>query len=154
MSEPKIKYKTFSFHTNLEWADNRAGILRSAGKPEFRVASPPQFKGEEGVWTPEDLFVAAVDVCTMTTFVAIAQRLNLPVQSYISAAEGIAEFIDGSYRLTKVILRPTITIKTAGAVEQTEKALSDAHKGCLISNSIRSEVYIEPTIQTDYENNL
>ncbi|MBI3191832.1 MAG: OsmC family protein, partial [Pedosphaera parvula] len=55
---------------------------------EFRVASPPEFKGEAGVWTPEDLFVAAVNVCTMTTFAAFAQRLNLPVLSYRCEAEG------------------------------------------------------------------
>jgi len=38
-----------------------AATFSSSGKPSFRVASPPEFRGEEHVWTPEDLFVAHVE---------------------------------------------------------------------------------------------
>src|SRR5512145_95141 len=137
---PKVKYKSFTYHTALQWADHRAGWLRAEGKPGFRVASPPEFKGEAGVWTPEDLFVAAVEACTMTTFIAFAQKLNLPVVSYESHAEGVLEFVEGGYRFTKVTLRPTIVVAEAGAIPQTEKTLHEAHHACLVAKSIRSEV--------------
>lgn len=141
------KYKTFIYRTDLEWIGNRAGTLRAAGKPEFRVASPPEFKGEAGVWTPEDLFVAAVNVCTMTTFAAFAQRLNLPVLSYRCEAEGVLEFMEGGYRFTRVTLRPEIVVESDAAVAQAEKTLGDAHKSCIVSNSIVATVVIEPKIR-------
>ncbi len=144
---PKVKHKTFNYHTELMWLDNRAGMLRAEGKPAFRVSSPPEFKGEAGVWTPEDLFVAAVETCTMTTFIAFAQRLNLPVSSYQCRAEGVLEFVDGSYRFTKVILRPTVVLAHAEFIEQATKTLHDAHKSCLIANSIRAEVVLEPKME-------
>jgi organic hydroperoxide reductase OsmC/OhrA len=148
---PKARYKSFTYQTTLKWADRRAGWLRAEGKPEFRVASPPEFKGEAGVWTPEDLFVAAVEACTMMTFMAFAQKLNLPVVSYQSHAEGVLEFVDGGYRFTKVVLRPTVVVAQAGAMSQTEKALHDAHQGCLIAKSIRTEVLVEPVIKSGGE---
>ncbi|NUO79883.1 OsmC family protein [candidate division KSB1 bacterium] len=146
---PKVKHKTFTYHTELMWLDNRAGMLRAEGKPAFRVASPPEFKGEAGVWTPEDLFVAAVETCTMTTFIAFAQRLNLPVVSYHSRAEGVLEFVEGNYRFTKVILRPTVVVANAEFIEQTTKTLHDAHKSCLVANSIRAEVVLEPRLESN-----
>lgn len=146
-SPPGVKYKTFTYRTQLEWVESRAGVLRSEGKPEFRVSSPPEFKGEAGVWTPEDLFVAAVNVCTMTTFLSFAQRLQLPIVSYTSEAEGVLEFVDGGYRFTKVILRPRITVGNEEAIEQARKTLHDAHEKCLISNSIRATVLVEPSIE-------
>lgn len=147
-AQPKVKHKTFTYHTELMWLDNRAGMLRSEGKPAFRVASPPEFKGETGVWTPEDLFVAAVEACTMTTFMAFTQRQNLPVVSYQSRAEGVMEFVDGSYRFTKIFLRPSVLVANTEALAAATKALHDAHKSCLIANSICAEVLLEPKIES------
>ena len=144
---PKVRHKAFAYRTALQWADNRAGWLRSEGKPELRVSSPPEFKGEAGVWTPEDLFVAAVESCTMTTFIAFARKLNLPVVSYQSRAEGALEFVEGSYRFTKVVLRPQIVLADANAAAAAEKALHEAHQACLIANSICAKVIVEPVIK-------
>ena len=143
---PKVKHKSFTYHTELMWLDNRAGMLRAEGKTAFRVSSPPEFKGEAGVWTPEDLFVAAVEACTMTTFLAFAQRMNLPVTSYHSRAEGVLEFVENNYRFTKVILRPTVVVASAEHLEPAAKILHEAHAKCLIANSIRAEVVLEPSI--------
>ncbi len=146
-AQPKIKYKTFTYHTNLTWLEKKSGTLSAEGKPSFRVASPPEFKGEAGVWTPEDLFVASVDICTMATFMAFAQRLQLPVVSYKSNAEGLLEFIDGGYRFTKIVLKPEIIVRAEEAVEETLRTLDNAHEGCLIANSINAEVVVEPVIR-------
>ncbi len=146
-AEPKVKHKTFSYRTSLEWVGGRAGIASSSGKPSFRASSPPEFKGEPGVWTPEDLFVLAVEVCTMTTFAAFAQRLRLPIESYASEAEGVLEFVDGGYRMTRVTLRPAIVVPDADAARQVEVTLREAHRACIVSNSIKSTVALEPLIR-------
>ncbi len=145
-SAPKVKYKSFTYRTRLEWLGGRAGSLASEGKPGFRVASPPEFKGEAGVWCPEDLLVASVNACVMATFAAFADRLKLPVLSYVCEAEGLLEFSNGKYRMTRVTLKPRVSVGSSEAVGPTEKALHDAHDNCIVSNSITSIVDLQPEV--------
>jgi len=144
---PRVRHKTFHYATSVFWLGNRAGLNRADGKQAFRVASPPEFKGEPGVWTPEDLFVAAVNTCTMTTFIAFATKREVPLVVYESAAEGTLEFADGGYRFTKIVVRPRVVAAAPATRELIETILHDAHKGCLISNSITAEVVIEAEIE-------
>lgn len=145
--QPKRTYKTFTYNTSLMWAGDRAGMLYSPGKPEFRVASPPEFKGEEGIWTPEDMFVAAVETCTMTTFLAFAFNKKLPLQAYESSAEGKLEFVDGGYRFTEVLVKPVITLHSEDAVDEAHRIMHAAHEKCLIANSVHAKVEVEPEIR-------
>lgn len=143
-TKPVIKHKTFSYYNRLEWLWRRSGILGADEKPEIAVSSPPEFKGDPGVWTPEDLFVASVNICQMTTFLAFAERKQLPLVSYHSEAEGTLEFVDGKYRFTRIILRPKVCASDEQTLQQLKKVMEDAHGRCLISNSISSEVILEP----------
>lgn len=141
-----VKHRSFTYSTDVVRLGERAGVLSSKGKQDFRVASPPEFKGEAGVWTPEDLFVAAVDSCTMMTFLSLALRHSVPVLDYESHATGILEFMDGKYRFSKVILSPRIVIERVEDVDRVKLLVDEAHASCFVANSIRSEVRIEPTI--------
>ncbi len=143
---PKLKYKSFTYRNHIEWLGGRAGSLASEGKTAFRVASPPEFRGEAGVWCPEDLLVASVNTCVMATFAAYLDRLKLPVSSYACSAEGLLEFADGKYRITRVTLRPKVAVRGADAVAAVEKALRDAHDNCIVTSSIRGTVILEPEI--------
>ena len=145
-AEQKTRYKTFTYKTNVTWTEGKAGTLASDGKPSFRVASPPEFKGEAGVWTPEDLFVASVEICHMSTFLAYASRGDLPLIAYQSHANGVLEFIDGDYRFTRIVLFPTITVDHSVKKEDVYSMLREAHKHCLVANSIASIVEVNPTI--------
>lgn len=149
--KPAVRRKSFTYHTGITWVGQRAGITRSGEKLPFRTASPPEFKGEEGVWTPEDLFVAAINSCQLTTFLSFAIKLALPVVSYESEAEGLLEFVEDGFRFTKVVLRPRIVVGDAFAVDAVRKALDDAHHACLIARSVRSEVILEATVEVALE---
>lgn len=145
-SQPKTKYKSFAYRTGVRWTGDRNGLLTSDGKPDIPVSSPPEFKGKAGQWTPEDLLVASVEICTMTTFIAFSLHKKLPLVSYESAATGSMEFSDGRYRFTSVTLKPRIVVGTEGALTLAASVLEEAHKSCFIANSICSRVIIEPTI--------
>ncbi|HVT42891.1 MAG TPA: OsmC family protein [Thermoanaerobaculia bacterium] len=145
---PRVRSKSYSYKTNVVWTGQRAGIMHSLRKPSVRVASPPEFRGEEGVWTPEDLFVSAINICLMTTFVALAERAALAIDSFDSDAEGLLELRDGGFTFTKVTLRPRIVVSDASTVEAAGQLLHAAHESCLIGNSIRADVIVDPTIGT------
>lgn len=97
------------------------------------------------MWTPEDFFVAAVNTCTMTTFIALADREGLEIASYDCDAEGLLEYQDG-YQFTRVALRPLITVNDERQIDLAKRLIEKAHDRCLIANSIRSDVLIEPVI--------
>jgi organic hydroperoxide reductase OsmC/OhrA len=142
----KTRYRTFTYKTSTTWTEGRSGMLASDGKPSLRFSAPPEFKGESGLWTPEHMFVACVEMCHMSTFIAFAAKLGLPIVSYQSHANGVLEYVDGDYRFTRIVIFPTIVLSSSSAEEQVQAALRDAEKHCLVTNSIASIVEVNPTI--------
>lgn len=144
--QPIKKFKTFFYHTSVEWKSERQGYLRAEDKPEIFISSPPEFKGIPGIWTPEDFFVASAEMCTMTTFLAFGFRKGISLKSYKSTAEGVLENVDGKYRFTKITIRPEVVIGKEWTKEQVEELFHQAHDNCLIANSMKAAVHIEPAI--------
>lgn len=142
--EIKKTHKVFRYESEVRWESSRRGKICSSGKPELKISSPPEFKGEAGFWTPEDMFVASVNACTMTTFVAYAQHKNVQLVGYESEAEGVLENVEGKYRITKVTLHPHVMLKSEEDVRQAREILEDAHRACFITNSTTAEVELFP----------
>lgn len=144
--EIKIKPKTFHYGIGVRWSGEKRGVLAAAGKPELEVASPPEFRGHPGIWSPEDLLVAAVNACTMTTFLSAAARRGLQIVSYESDATGTLEMADGLFRFTRVVLEPRIVVATPDDREPALAAFREAEAGCLIAHSIRATIEAAPEI--------
>lgn len=121
-------------------------MLGSHDKPTFRIASPPEFRGESGNWSPEELFVASVEGCHLMTFLAFAEREQLQLLSYESHANGVLEMVDGHFRFTRIVLFPTIVVAKSAREEEVYAMFTRAHQHCLVTNSISSIVEVNPTI--------
>jgi len=141
-----IRGKSYKYSISVRWAGEKKGMLTTAGKPSVEVATPPEFKGHEGIWSPEDLYVASVNACIMTTFLAFAERAGLAFEGYESEAEGLLEFVDNRFVFTKIVIRPRIALRSGEDRIKAEEILHKAERNCLVSNSIRTEVSLEPTI--------
>ncbi len=137
----------YFYTTEVEWTGERRGDLRAPIMPSLQVDAPPEFKGHDGVWTPEHLFVASVNSCFMTTFLAIAENSKLEFVSFKADAKGKLEKVDGrGFVMTEVVLRPRLVIRHARDAERAIRILEKAEKNCLISNSIKTETKLEPEI--------
>ena len=143
--------KKFVYKNSIEWEDQRKGILSSDGKPGFRVSSPPEFKGHAGIWNPEELFIASVNSCIMTTFLYYAERKKLEFISYKSEAEGIIEMTENKFIFTEIKIRPFIIIKNSSDIAKAKELIEFSEKNCLISNSIKPKVSVIAGINTDLE---
>jgi peroxiredoxin-like protein len=144
------------YHINVAWSTDRKGLMCS---PELNqntnndcgcieVATPPEFpKGIPGIWSPEHLFTAAVSSCLMTTFLAIAENSKLDFISFNCDSEGRLEQVDGEWLMTEVKLLPTVEVKSAKDIERAERVIQKAEANCLISNSIKAKVTMEPTVR-------
>jgi organic hydroperoxide reductase OsmC/OhrA len=98
------------------------------------------------MWTPEDMFVGAVEVCHMATFLAFAAKKQIPITSYRSHANGVLEFVDGDYRFTRIVIFPTIVVPSSTSETDVHSTLREAQRHCLVTNSIASIVEVNPTL--------
>ncbi len=142
-----VRSKTYTYSTRVRWTERKIGSISAAGKPDIQVATPPEFKGHEGIWSPEDLFVASANICLMTTFLAFAERAGLAFTSYESEAEGLLELVEGKFQFTRITLRPTLTVKRNEDTAKAKEILEKAEANCLISNSMKARVTLEPTVR-------
>ena len=137
----------YYYTTEVEWTGERHGDLRAPVLPGLKVDAPPEFKGHEGVWTPEHLFVASVNSCFMTTFLAIAENSKLEFVSFSAGAKGKLEKVDQGFIMTEITLRPKLVLKSERDAERASRILTKAEKNCLISNSIKAKTRLEPRIE-------
>jgi organic hydroperoxide reductase OsmC/OhrA len=138
------RYKSFHYSNNLVWDAARRGRTSAPGKPDIEIGSPPEFKGEAGVWAPEEMLVAALNACMMLTFVAFAQGKKLEFVAYESAAEGLLENVDGKYRIVEVSVQPIVVLRSEADIAAARTIMAEVKENCFISNSITADVKLAP----------
>lgn len=142
----EVRSKEFVYKNSIKWEGERKGMVSSDNKPSFKVATPPEFKGHPGIWSPEDLFVASVNTCIMTTFLHYAENHKLEFISYKSEAEGILEMVENKFMFSEIKIKPLLVIKQDSDIHKAKKLIELSEKNCLISNSIRPQVRVTPEI--------
>jgi len=137
------------YEVNINWENGRKGLMSSPILNEnIEVATPPEFtNGIPGIWSPEHLLVAAVNSCLMTTFLAIAENSKLCFTDFQCNANGKLEKADGKYMITEISLHPLVTITDEREKERAERILQKAEAACLITNSVKSKVVMQPEIK-------
>lgn len=141
--------KEHFYQVKVNWKENRRGMLSSKVLDEkISIATPPEFpNGEANVWTPEHYFVAAINGCLMTTFLAVAESFKLNFVDFESDAEGKLEMVDRKFIMSEVLLKPIVTVSNEDDIELAQKVLEKSEKACLISNSVNSTIKLEITIK-------
>ncbi|GAB4230226.1 MAG: hypothetical protein Tsb0034_02030 [Ekhidna sp.] len=141
------------YNVDINWNSDRMGVMCS---PELNkdhnscleVATPPEFpKGIPGIWSPEHLFTASVSSCLMTTFLAIAENFKLDFENFSCQSRGKLERVDGRLVMSEITLYPVVSIHNESQHELALKVLAKSEKACLISNSIKSKVIMQPKIE-------
>ena len=123
------------------------GEVRLGNGPVLSFSAPASVQGVEGVLTPEDAFVAALNTCYMLMFIWSVERLKINLVSYTCEAEGQVEvFLDRTSTFNSIVLRPRIVAKDC-TKERIQRALELAEKYSLVWQSIKSKVSLEPEIK-------
>ena len=145
--ETKRGYKSFRYKNSLMWNGARRGKASAPGKPDIEVGSPPEFRGEPGMWSPEEMLVASLNTCLMLTFISLAGARKLEFVSYESSADGLLENVDGTFRITEVSVEPSLVLKSEADVETARAIMGEVEKHCFISNSISARVKLDPQLR-------
>ena len=127
----------YTYKVSLEKAENEKGILSIPQKPPLEVSTPPEFKGVPGVWTPEDLLVASVESCLMTTLFYFLRRKKIPPSAYESKAVGILDKTPKGLRFTSMTIDATLELpENHGDETMGEELANLTEKHCLVSQSV------------------
>lgn len=139
---------THYYDVNVSWKADRKGTLSSPVLNDtFEVATPPEFPGGmEGIWSPEHLFVASVNSCLMTTFLAIAEFSKFEYLSFSVDAKGKLEKVDGKFMMSEIELKPVLEITDAEKEAKGLRIIEKAEAACLISNSIKTNIILTPKV--------
>lgn len=144
------------YEVDVRWSRERKGILCSpelnakstVGAGCIEVATPPEFpKGIPGIWSPEHLYTASVSSCYLTTFLAIADNSALEFVEFSCQSKGKLEKQDGKFMMSEVILQPVLTVTNEKDVEKGYRILHKTEGSCLITNSIRTKVTVDPLVK-------
>jgi len=134
---------THVFKTSLVWSGGKMGRFASPDRPPLEGASPPEFDGPSGYWSPEELFVGSYEICLLLTFVAVTEKFRIDFTSYESRAEGILEKGERYYRFSKVSAKARVKIPSDRDITKFHKAVEVSKRACFITNSLSCETEFE-----------
>jgi organic hydroperoxide reductase OsmC/OhrA len=135
--------KEHRFPASVRWLGGRLTRVSAPEKDDLEVAVPPEFRGGiEGVWSPEELLVAATASCYAVTVVALLERLGIPLLDLAVDGVGhVTKRADG--KLGFVAIEVTAKLVTeAEAVAPAEAAAREAKEACLVSLALEVPVHV------------
>jgi organic hydroperoxide reductase OsmC/OhrA len=112
----------------------------------LQLSSDPAFGGDPALVNPEQLLVLAAASCQLLSFLAVAARARIDVVDYQDNADGEMPEDDPPLRITRITLRPRITIRGDVDDARTRHLVEVAHRECFIANSLATEVIVEPEV--------
>ena len=132
---PDFEYKTYSRDHTVKFKNSQA----------VGMSATPTYLGSPSKVDPEEMLVASLSSCHMLTFLAIAARKKLVVDSYDDDAVGImAKNAEGRLAITQVTLRPRVIFSGTQPDEATlEQIHHESHEQCFIASSVKCEMAVE-----------
>jgi organic hydroperoxide reductase OsmC/OhrA len=123
---------------------SREHKIKSESKPEIVATSG--FHGSSH-YNPEELLVAALSSCHMLWYLHLCSQNGIVVTRYVDEAEGtmIEDAAIGG-KFERAVLRPRVTI-SKGDKQKAAALHHEAHRTCVVANSVNFPVDCEPTIE-------
>jgi organic hydroperoxide reductase OsmC/OhrA len=121
--------------------------LSANGAPALRTAPPLQFDGPGDAWSPEELFLAAVESCFLFTLRAVARLSKLEFVNLQLDTEGVVDRQDRVTRFTEIVLRAALSLPPGTDRAAALTVLEKTKAACLVSASISTPLRLEVEIQ-------
>ena len=126
-------------------AYDRGHRVRAApSDAELDLSGDAAFRGDPGRLNPEVLLVAAASSCQLLSFLAVAARARVDVVEYRDDADGEMPEADLPVRITRIVLRPRITVRGDVGAPRLANLVEVAHRECYVANSLTTDVVVEP----------
>jgi organic hydroperoxide reductase OsmC/OhrA len=147
---------THRYETRLRWSgstglgwdgyDRTHGASAPGAEQEVSLTTG-ESKGDPALLNPELLLLMAASSCQMLWFLDVASRARVDVVEYSDDAIALMPLDEEPVRITEIELRPHIVVGREVSEERVRKLVDTAHRHCFISNSLNSDVTINPTVE-------
>jgi organic hydroperoxide reductase OsmC/OhrA len=132
--------KSYLFKNTVYKEGRKSAKTVFSGPGEIEIGPALEFDGSPETLNPEEMFVAAINNCLMTTFFYFVQKSNFEILSYYSKAEGRVEKQADGFRFTNMEVRAEVTLQHRYLVEKVREFGNLAEKYCLVSRSVACPV--------------
>lgn len=116
--------------------------------PPLATDAPAEFGGPGDAWSPEDLLVATIADCFILTFRAVAAASDFAWNDIDCRAEGVLDRVDRTTMFTGFDIHVTLAVPPGTDEERALRLLEKAEANCLITNSMKGERQLHPTVVT------
>ena len=140
--------KSYLFKNTVFKEGNESAKTVFSGPGDLEVGPAPEFNGSPETLNPEEIFVAAVNNCLMTTFFYFVRKSNIEILSYHSNAAGRVEKQTDGFRFTNVDVRAKVTLRQQEYAQKARELGDLAEKYCLVSRSVACPVHYELEVKT------
>jgi organic hydroperoxide reductase OsmC/OhrA len=129
-----------------EHYDRAHAATAPPAKPELTLTTG-ESRGDPTQLNPEQLVLMAASSCQLLWFLHLAAKARVEVVEYEDEAEGEMPEDDPPVRLTRIVLRPRIVVRSGPSEEWVRRLAHLAHEHCYIANSLTTEVLVEPRVE-------
>jgi organic hydroperoxide reductase OsmC/OhrA len=123
--------KSYSCRIRVNWTQHKRGIVET-----INFATPAEFDGEPGLWTPEHLLWASAGTCYVATPQAVAEASKLGFDAVEVSVEGKIEKLEGGLKFTKITLRPVVNRHREDDRERTGRVIEKSEQVFRVSRSL------------------
>jgi len=142
------RQKSYLFKNTVFKEGDESAKTVFSGPGKLKVGPAPEFEGSPQTLNPEEMFVASINSCIMTTFFYFVRKLNVEILSYYSEAQGRVEKQKDGFRFTNVEVRAEVTLQHQELAEKVNELGDLAEKYCLVSHSVNCPVHYELKVKT------
>lgn len=124
---------------------DRTHSVEFEGGIKIEGSAAPEFKGDAQKANPEEMLAASAAACHMLTFLAIAAKSRITVNSYTDRAVAtLGKNESGRLVITKIDLHPEIEFEgTPPPAEKLRDLHEKSHRNCFIAGSLNCPVEVK-----------
>jgi len=114
--------------------------------PTLQFDAPSDFDGPGNPWSPEHLFVAAVQTCLLLTIRGVARASKVDLLRVEVGGAGIVDRREGVTRFTDLVLRPRVSVPQGTDRELVLRVIEKSERTCLVAASLSTPVRVEAAV--------
>jgi organic hydroperoxide reductase OsmC/OhrA len=141
--------KALRFTSSADWRGGELTTTTAAGRPMLKVAPPSELGGTvAGVWSPEELLVAATASCLTVTIAEVARAQGVELARVdVDGVGHLAQSAEGPYRFVNIEL--TVEVEADGEHPHVLQGLVEvAERRCLVTAALSVPVSVRLVLAT------
>ena len=139
----------YVYSSKVVWTEGRRGKLTCGNGFKAVFSAPPEFQGEAGPLTPEDAFVASVNMSFTLMFLKVAEQEKLDIRAFECNCNGIMDRVAPQMAFKRIVLHPRAVLGSDEDIPKAERCMDLAEKLSPVRNSVKPKVVLEFKMEID-----